>query len=289
MDGEQRSFKRSPRVRTSTWPTSAIRRGGCRGCEFAPLSSAFRRSLTPSSNLLSPPSQAAILYRLGVLFVPPTLLFFSLALPPCSSRLSDTSLPLSHFARSSPGMNRDPTVVGRAKVGAETFAGVVNSFVDPISWKTMVGLRLPPLYPPVSPFLPPLFRSLYLFLSCFDLLNLFPQKNFQSFTLTTLTFLTIVLNSALSFYRSSHRPPHLSHSPTHQHQHHQHLPWQQQQYPGLPPPSSSEYGNGGGGGRYYEGMPRGWGAPEGPGEGAKRLGEGGEGEKEKGKGKKGWF
>jgi hypothetical protein len=38
-------------------------------------------------------------------------------------------------------MNRDPTVVGRAKVGAETFAGVVNSFVDPISWKTMVSTR----------------------------------------------------------------------------------------------------------------------------------------------------
>lgn len=34
-------------------------------------------------------------------------------------------------------MNRDPTVVGRARVGAETFAGVINSFVDPISWKTM--------------------------------------------------------------------------------------------------------------------------------------------------------
>ncbi|KAL7425157.1 hypothetical protein Q5752_000845 [Cryptotrichosporon argae] len=34
-------------------------------------------------------------------------------------------------------MNRDPTVVGRARVGAETFAGVINSFVEPISWKTM--------------------------------------------------------------------------------------------------------------------------------------------------------
>jgi hypothetical protein len=34
-------------------------------------------------------------------------------------------------------MSRDPKVVGRARVGAETFAGVINSFVDPISWKTM--------------------------------------------------------------------------------------------------------------------------------------------------------
>ena len=39
-------------------------------------------------------------------------------------------------------MNRDPTVIGRIDVVAETFAGVINSFVDPISWKTMV---CPPL------------------------------------------------------------------------------------------------------------------------------------------------
>ncbi|ODQ55750.1 hypothetical protein SAICODRAFT_16794 [Saitoella complicata NRRL Y-17804] len=35
-------------------------------------------------------------------------------------------------------MNRDPTVVGRARVGAETFAEIVNSFVEPISYKTMI-------------------------------------------------------------------------------------------------------------------------------------------------------
>ncbi|KAF8887710.1 Di-sulfide bridge nucleocytoplasmic transport domain-containing protein [Infundibulicybe gibba] len=34
-------------------------------------------------------------------------------------------------------MNRDPTVVGRAKVGAELIAEVVNGFVEPISWKTL--------------------------------------------------------------------------------------------------------------------------------------------------------
>lgn len=38
-------------------------------------------------------------------------------------------------------MNRDPTVVGRAKVGAELIAEVVNGFVEPISWKTLVRLR----------------------------------------------------------------------------------------------------------------------------------------------------
>ncbi|BEJ16519.1 hypothetical protein CspHIS471_0511240 [Cutaneotrichosporon sp. HIS471] len=35
-------------------------------------------------------------------------------------------------------MNRDPKVVGRARVGAETFAGIINSFFETISWKTMV-------------------------------------------------------------------------------------------------------------------------------------------------------
>ena len=56
------------------------------------------------------------------------------------------------------GMNRDPTVVGRAKVGAETFAGVVNSFVDPISWKTMVSPY--PSIVPVTFTLLPLSNSL---------------------------------------------------------------------------------------------------------------------------------
>ena len=37
-------------------------------------------------------------------------------------------------------MNRDPTKVGRAKVGAELIAEVVNGFVEPISWKTLVCL-----------------------------------------------------------------------------------------------------------------------------------------------------
>jgi hypothetical protein len=40
-------------------------------------------------------------------------------------------------------MNRDPTVIGRIDVVAETFAGVINSFVDPISWKTMVRPSFP--------------------------------------------------------------------------------------------------------------------------------------------------
>lgn len=35
-------------------------------------------------------------------------------------------------------MNRDPKIVGRAKVGAEMLAEVINGFVEPISWKTLV-------------------------------------------------------------------------------------------------------------------------------------------------------
>ncbi|KAL1917791.1 uncharacterized protein VTP21DRAFT_3625 [Calcarisporiella thermophila] len=35
-------------------------------------------------------------------------------------------------------MNRDPKVIGRAKVSAETFAEIINSFIEPISYKTML-------------------------------------------------------------------------------------------------------------------------------------------------------
>ncbi|GAB5593360.1 hypothetical protein Unana1_08260 [Umbelopsis nana] len=34
-------------------------------------------------------------------------------------------------------MIRDPLIVGRAKVSAETFAEIINGFVDPISYKSM--------------------------------------------------------------------------------------------------------------------------------------------------------
>ncbi|KAG2172259.1 hypothetical protein INT43_004800 [Umbelopsis isabellina] len=35
-------------------------------------------------------------------------------------------------------MDRDPDIVGRAKVSAETFAEIVNGFIDPISYKSML-------------------------------------------------------------------------------------------------------------------------------------------------------
>lgn len=44
-------------------------------------------------------------------------------------------------------MNRDPAKVGRAKVSAHTMAVIINSFIDPISWKAIVSLlRFPPLH-----------------------------------------------------------------------------------------------------------------------------------------------
>jgi len=61
-------------------------------------------------------------------------------------------------------MSRDPTIVGRAKVGAELIAEVVNGFVEPISWKAL------------------------------------------AFTLTSLSFLTVFINTLLSLYRSRHPP-----------------------------------------------------------------------------------
>lgn len=61
-------------------------------------------------------------------------------------------------------MNRDPTTVGRARIGAELIAEVVNGFVEPISWKTL------------------------------------------AFTLTSLSFLTLFVNTLLSLYRSRHNP-----------------------------------------------------------------------------------
>ncbi|KAF9263075.1 hypothetical protein L218DRAFT_973249 [Marasmius fiardii PR-910] len=61
-------------------------------------------------------------------------------------------------------MNRDPTKIGRARVGAELIAEVVNGFVEPITWKTLI------------------------------------------FVLTSLSFLTVFVNTLLSLYRSKHRP-----------------------------------------------------------------------------------
>ncbi|KAG6831628.1 hypothetical protein H0H92_008705 [Tricholoma furcatifolium] len=62
-------------------------------------------------------------------------------------------------------MNRDPAIVGRARVGAEMIAEVVNGFVEPISWKAL------------------------------------------AFTLTSLSFLTVFINSLLSLFRARQHAP----------------------------------------------------------------------------------
>ena len=45
-------------------------------------------------------------------------------------------------------MNRDPAKVGRAKVSAHTMAIIINSFIDPISWKAIV--RFTSFFSPVD-------------------------------------------------------------------------------------------------------------------------------------------
>jgi hypothetical protein len=93
-------------------------------------------------------------------------------------------------------MNRDPTVVGRAKVGAELVAEVVNSFVEPISWKTLVR--------------PSFIHTKHEIHSTIS----------QVFALTSLSFLTVFINALLSLYRSRHhsqgmQPPQgLHHQPS---------------------------------------------------------------------------
>jgi hypothetical protein len=37
-------------------------------------------------------------------------------------------------------MNRDPSKIGRARIGAQLLAEIVNSFVENISWKTFVSI-----------------------------------------------------------------------------------------------------------------------------------------------------
>ncbi|KAI0035277.1 Di-sulfide bridge nucleocytoplasmic transport domain-containing protein [Vararia minispora EC-137] len=61
-------------------------------------------------------------------------------------------------------MQRDPRNLERSKIFAQTLADVVNSFVEPISWKTLI------------------------------------------FTLLSLAFMTLTINSILMFYRARHAP-----------------------------------------------------------------------------------
>lgn len=49
-------------------------------------------------------------------------------------------------------MKQDPSLVGRASVSAYTFAGVLNSFFEPLHWKTVVSSPSPQIYQkPINP------------------------------------------------------------------------------------------------------------------------------------------
>lgn len=82
-------------------------------------------------------------------------------------------------------MSRDPTVVGRARLSAETLGEIVNGFVEPISWKTLV---------------------------CTDKGRPEHHSPFgQIFSLSTLACLITVTNSALFNLRARHQPQPLHH------------------------------------------------------------------------------
>lgn len=83
-------------------------------------------------------------------------------------------------------MNRDPSIVGRAKVGAELIAEVINGFVDQISWRTLVCYWIYAAYTA-------------------HLIHSLPVLT-QLFALTTLAILTVFINALLSLYRSQHHP-----------------------------------------------------------------------------------
>ena len=109
-------------------------------------------------------------------------------------------------------MNRDPKIVGRAKVGAEMLAEVINGFIEPISWKTLVRINRPS-------------RHNTILITCV-----------QAFTLSSLAFLTVFVNALLSLYRSRlHQDSNRTNDPSH---HHPHMP------PHFPPPylSTHPYG-----------------------------------------------
>ncbi len=82
-------------------------------------------------------------------------------------------------------MARDPAVVGRARVAAETFAEIVNGFVDVISWKSMVSWRFQGLFP-----IMPVRQSLI------------SRTHSQIFCLAVLTIVVRAANSTFNFFRS---------------------------------------------------------------------------------------
>lgn len=113
-------------------------------------------------------------------------------------------------------MNRDPTVVGHAKVGAEMFAGVISGFVDELSWKTIVSDALRGMHETSI--------QLTLAVPCY-----------QFFLLCTMTCLVFITNSALFTIRARHAQSHDTQSMTGGH----HYP--EGGYPGARPPQVRDF------------------------------------------------
>jgi len=80
-------------------------------------------------------------------------------------------------------MNRDPSKIGRARIGAQLLAEIVNAFVENISWKTFVSILV------VFPFLRGTHSK---------------GDAFQFFSVVSLAFFTFFINSLFTFYRSKH-------------------------------------------------------------------------------------
>lgn len=96
---------------------------------------------------------------------------------------------------------KDPAIVGRARVAAETVAEIVNGFVDVVSWKSMVSGQ----------------EGIHDVSGGRRRLNPFPAL--QLFTLLSLIIVVGATNSTLSFFRlRSRRAPVSSGRPMGTHQ-----------------------------------------------------------------------
>lgn len=117
-------------------------------------------------------------------------------------------------------MNRDPKSVGRAKVSARTFAEILNGFVEPISYKALVG-------------------SFLFFHHLDDLPSDGPtdsEINVQIFSVVILTTAITIANYTFALFRNKGLNPHTAPPPYphQQQQYHQHphqTPAPQQQWP----------------------------------------------------------
>lgn len=130
-------------------------------------------------------------------------------------------------------MNRDPTQVGRARVSAETFAEIINSFIEPISYKTMVGL------------LKFLLLDFISFRWCLELFSIGIDTKIkfkQFFCLLTVFGGIFFSNFAFGFYRAkalNHPTPYLAAAaPPIAHRLEQMHPEEYQHVPSTPRPST---------------------------------------------------